>query len=196
MAFKKIECVEALTEHFANQGKRMTNLKKASLPELLKLVDQNNINMDVFVTKRKKEQKEARERAKAEQIENEIRYAKYDLDQLLKQDLYKKLKVDYTLVLDVFKNQWCALYQLRQNAYYETNKERIDKGNIQAEADALKLFKGVGINGVVDGTTINYNGIIVHVDTMNSWKKMTDDHIRDMYHEDNHLCYMHELKLI
>ncbi len=50
----KIEMVEAITEHLADEGKRMTNLKKASVVELEELVVKYGIDINAFVVERRK----------------------------------------------------------------------------------------------------------------------------------------------
>ena len=72
----KIEMVEAIAEHLAEEGKRLTNLKKASVGQLEELVVKYGIDINAFVEQRNlrkklkklwlKKNKEERIRQKAE----------------------------------------------------------------------------------------------------------------------------------
>ena len=70
----KKDMVEAITEHLSAQGRRMTNLKKASEEQLQELVERYKIDIQEFAKNRKEEMKKQRaidKKAKEKRVEEE-----------------------------------------------------------------------------------------------------------------------------
>ena len=68
----KKDMVEAITEHLSAQGRRMTNLKKASEEQLQSLVERYEIDIQEFAKNRKEEMKRQRaidKKAKEKRVE-------------------------------------------------------------------------------------------------------------------------------
>jgi len=71
MAYSKIEMVEAITEHLAEKGKRMSNLKRADVSQLEEIIKKYDIDIETFSIDRKntmKQEKQQNNKTKTEDV--------------------------------------------------------------------------------------------------------------------------------
>ena len=111
--------IDGINDHLSKSGKKMCNIKKASITQLNELIVKYNINMDEFVIKRKeamiKEKKEKKERERLEEIENIERKRLRDIEN-------KKIEDENNKIKETLGNQSYIIMNLQRNVF----KEMID----------------------------------------------------------------------
>lgn len=190
--YKKTEYVEAITEHLASEGKRMTNLKKASISQLHSMaLDKFNIDMDTFVDFRKKCQKQKAKDAKADR---EFAIAKAREQE----EIYKKednkvndFKRTTHMDLNVIKNKWLVQEQLQDTLWAKDNQETIQKRKKDADDFKNRLAKSLG--GVVNETGFIANG--VQVECLGLGNYTSRDRISTYYNERKTLLMLSNLNI-
>ena len=162
----KIEMVEAITEHLADEGKRMTNLKKASVVQLEELVVKYSIDINAFAIERRAEMKIQRIKDKKKKEE---RIAREEEESRIWNDRMKKIKSLCEVIDDkLMINKYACLMGLIENAYWKENSAELLAENAKTIACVDKQFeyyKNTLPSGTmlerVDETTINVRGVMV-----------------------------------
>ena len=67
----------AITEHFAEQGKRMCNLAKAKKDNLISIIEKYDIDVNKYAIELKEQEKAEKEEARKEEEERKQREIKY-----------------------------------------------------------------------------------------------------------------------
>ena len=162
----KKDMVEAITEHLSAQGKRMTNLKKASEDQLQSLVEKYEINIQEFAKNRKEEMKKqraidkkAKEKRDEEQRERDRKWCER-IDEIR--------KLSSVLDLDIFRLRESIQKQLLDTIRYRNNKAEIDADNELNKKFCDQLFQKLqneipsgAMLERVDDFTINARGVNV-----------------------------------
>ena len=178
----KIEMVEAITEHLAGEGKRMTNLKKASVVQLEELVVKYGIDINAFVVERKAEMKNQRIKDKKDKEE---RIARQEEASRIWREQTTKIKSLCDDVIDdkLLINKYACLMELKENAYWKENGAELLAENDKTIAYVDKqyeYYKKTLPSGAmlerVDETTINVRGVMVQHNWLNE-KKTTEYHM-------------------
>lgn len=162
----KIEMVEAITEHLADEGKRMSNLKKASVVQLEELVVKYGIDINAFAIERRAEMKNQRIKDKKKKEE---RIAREEEESRIWNDKMKKIKSLCEVIDDkLLINKYACLMGLKENAYWKRNSAELlaENANIIAYVDKqYEHYKNTLPSGAmlerVDETTINVRGVMV-----------------------------------
>ena len=135
----KKDMVEAITEYLSAQGKRMTNLKKASEEKLQELVEKYEINIQEFAKNRKEEMKKqraidkkAKEKRDEEQRERDRKWGER-IDEIR--------KLSSMLDLDIFRLRESIQKQLLDTIRYRNNKAEIDAENESNKKMCDREFK-------------------------------------------------------
>ena len=115
----KVEFIYAITEHFKKEGKRMSNLSKATIPQLESVVKKKNINIDIHLIKREEDKKI--NKMKEKQEEEEIKQNNLK-NELIAQKI-KELTANFEY--NTFVKKYAVIYQLNHKFYNENNKEEI-----------------------------------------------------------------------
>jgi hypothetical protein len=160
----KKDMVEAITEYLSAQGKRMTNLKRASEEKLQELVEKYNIDIQEFAKDRKEEMKKQRvidkkAREKREEESQELQRKWNERRMAIK-------KLTSVLDFDIFRLRDSIHNQLIDTIRYRNNKAEIDAENERNKKITDQLFQELQndkpfILERVDDNTINVNGINV-----------------------------------
>ena len=168
----KIEMVEAISQHLAGEGKRMTNLKKASVVQLEELVVKYGIDINAFVVERKAEMKIQRIKDKKDKEERIAREEEKSRICIEKTNKIKSLceVIDDKLLI----NKYACLMELKENAYWKKNGAELlaENAKIIAYVDKqYEHYKNTLPSGAmlerVDETTINVRGVMVSEGCLN-----------------------------
>lgn len=194
--YKKTEYVEAITQHLAKEGKRMTNLKKASLPQLHSMaLDKFNIDMLLFVNIRKTEMKVKARDAKAqktkEAFERQQREEAYQKEKQEQENKINDFKRTTHMDLNAIKNKWLLQEQLQDNLWAKDNQETIQKRIKDADDFKNRLAKSLG--GVVTDTGFIANG--VKVECLGLGENTARDPICKYYNERQTLLMLSNLNI-
>jgi hypothetical protein len=171
----KADMINALNEHFAKQGKRLTNLSKAKVDDLKELCVKYNIDMDKDAVEREADKKEARqeakvkaERKKARELEEkEVNDAKWRVVRAKEE----QDKEEYNALNDNVKEKllamWLEYYKYEFDGAYENNKlanakleAEVDKMEAKYKAEGVRLVERQGKN------VLQVGGIIIHHDCL------------------------------
>lgn len=194
--YKKVEYVEAIETHLRKQGKRLTNLKKATINELKELTTKYNVDMVDFVSIRNKEMKEKETQEKEEQKLRDLEH-----DERMKtieenRKRYMIVKLNDYINLEMVKNKWVMIEQLKDTIKYNKDKDKYDKAKKQNELFANKLNNHLGLNGCVNGNELNVNGLIIHIDSLDGYDIRSKEHITRMYNEETFIGYLDKIGFI
>lgn len=194
--YKKTEYVEAITQHLAKEGKRMTNLKKASISQLHSMaLDKFNIDMMLFVNIRKTEMKvkarDARNQKIKEAFERQQQEEAYQKQKQEEENKINDFKRMTHMDLNAIKNKWVLLEQLQDNKWCKENQESIQKSIKDSEDFRNRLAKSLG--GVVTKSGVHANG--VNVECLRMFDYTTRNHIPNTYHENQTLLMLSNLNI-
>ena len=144
----KMKCSELrdmIKYHFSKQGKRMSNISKATKPKLLEIIKEYNISVDEW----KKE-------LEIEEAEDRIQEQKEAEERLRRKEKQKLEKLKSELIRKLLYKKWFNEYMKKDNknvikAYYnfifesEMNDYECKKNKIDAESllDSLKTAKRI-----------------------------------------------------
>ena len=144
----KMKCSELrdmIKYHFSKQGKRMSNISKATKPKLLEIIKEYNISVDEW----KKE-------LEIEEAEDRIQEQKEAKERLRRKEKQKLEKLKSELIRKLLYKKWFNEYMKKDNknvikAYYnfifesEMNDYECKKNKIDAESllDSLKTAKRI-----------------------------------------------------
>jgi len=170
----KMKCAELrdmIKNHFAKQGKRMTNISKATKPKLLEIVEKYNISVIEWKKEleieeeeqRIEEQKEAEQRLKIEE-KNKSEQLKSELIRTL---LYKKWFNEYMKKnnKNVIKSYYNFIFESEMNDY-ESKKNKIDAESLlNSLRTAEKVMNDVGGDRSKDKYKIIHNTVSVETST-------------------------------
>lgn len=196
--YKKTEYVEAITQHLAKEGKRMTNLKKASLEQLHALaIDKYNIDMIQFHSCRKtemklktKDNKEQKEREARERRQREEAYQKQKQEDENKINDFKRTT---NMDLNIIKNKWVVHEQFKDKQYFKDNKEKLEKENKDADDWLNRMAKE--LNGEVNEKGIMANGVQVDCLGLYSYIEKSEKQLRKMYDENKTILMLSNLNI-
>ncbi len=194
MVYKKVEYVECIRQYFSSNNKRLTNITKLKIKDLIEIVEKHKIDIDTFV-------KERNEAIEKEAKEIEERNEKYERDRLERQQrerenemyLYK-LKEENIIPLNVIENKFIMLENLKDTYKYNQKKYYYEKIEKENEEIAQNFQKRLG--GVLNGNILNINGMNVSFNSLGEYKPRTTEHIRRMYNEYNYIYMLRDLKVI
>lgn len=194
--YKKTEYVEAITEHLAKEGKRMTNLKKASLSQLHSMaLDKFNIDMHLFVNIRKTEMKVKARDAKAqktkEAFERQQQEEAFQRQQQEEENKINDFKRTTHMDLNVIKNKWVVQEQLQDTLWAKDNQETIQKAKKDSDDFRNRLAKS--LDGVVTDTGVIANG--VKIECLGMFDYTTRNHIPNTYNERRTLLMLSKLNI-
>lgn len=185
--------IECITTHFKSQGKRLTNLSKADIPRLMKIVEQYKIvipeiNKEEKKLERKQKMLENKQKKEEEEALEKIRKQEYQD----KQDKLMK-RIEYWNERPVEKMEWVFEYVQREfidtltDEIIEINKQR----NYIIKRRTLilkeKLEKEGGRVELINDTDFSVNGINVSNGYLEREHKYTDEEIKNL-----HLRYYNE----
>jgi len=170
----KMKCSELrdmIKYHFAKQGKRMSNISKATKPKLLQIVEQYNIcsieykkNLQVDaeeeLIEKQKEEEEKKLKEEAEQIEKlkeesirKLLYKKW-FDEYMKKDNKNVIKAYYNFIFESEMND------------YECKKNKIDAESLlDSLKTAKKIMNDVGGDRSQDIYNVIHNEVSVKTNT-------------------------------
>lgn len=195
--YKKTEYVEAITEHYAKEGKHMTNLKKAQLSQLHQIaLDKCNIDMDLFVNIRKTELKVKARDAKAQKVKEAFEYQQreeaYQKEKQEEENKINDFKRTTHMDLNAIKHKWVIQEQVKYNQYFKDNKKEIEKQ--EKDADDFKKRMANSLNGEITEYGIKANG--VYVDMIGIYKhKPTEKSLRGSYDERKMILMLSRLNI-
>lgn len=194
--YKKVEYVEAIESHLRKQGKKLTNLRKATINELKELITKYNVDMVDFVSIRNKEMKEKEEQEKEEQKIRDLEYdeRKKTIEENRKRYMIVKLN-DY-INLEMVKNKWVVIEQLKDTIIYNNDKDKYDKAKKQNALFANKLNNHLGLNCCVNGNELNVNGLIIHINSLDGYDIRSKEHLTRMYNEESFIGYLDKIGFI
>lgn len=162
----KIEMVEAITEHLAGEGKRMTNLKKASVGQLEELVVKYGIDINAFAIERREEMKIQRIKDKKKKEE---RIAREEEESRIWNDRMKKIKSLCVVIDDkLLINKYACLMGVIETVYWKNNSAELLAKNAKIIAyvdreyeNYKKTLPSGAMLERVNETTINVRGVMV-----------------------------------
>jgi len=165
------ELRDMIKYHFAKQGKRMSNISKATKPKLLQIVEQYNIcsieykkNLQVDaeeeLIEKQKEEEEKKLKEEAEQIEKlkeesirKLLYKKW-FDEYMKKDNKNVIKAYYNFIFESEMND------------YECKKNKIDAESLlDSLKTAKKIMNDVGGDRSQDIYNVIHNEVSVKTNT-------------------------------
>jgi len=152
----------AITEYFAEKGKRMTNVTKAKKDVLMSIIKKYNIDVDKYaieVKEQEKQEKEQRKRDEEEREKRRIEYKKMKEKIKKNQEKVKKYLEEKKISLTHLQKRRINMKNLKQELYFKNNADKIKEGKIQREKDAINF--GNKICGVGNFSIENneYGGI-------------------------------------
>jgi len=194
MVYKKVEYVECIREYFSSQNKRLTNITKLKIKDLIEIVEKHKIDIDTFVKERNKA-------IEAEATEIKERNEKYERDRLERQQrerenemyLYK-LKEENIIPLNVIFNKFIILENLKDTYKYNQKKYYYEKIEKENEEIAQNFQNKLG--GILNGNVLNINGMNISFNSLGEYKPRTTEHIRRMYNEYNYLYMLNDLGIV
>jgi cellobiose-specific phosphotransferase system component IIB len=163
----KVMMVKAITEHLAKDGKRMTNLNKASIEKLDELIDKYEIDIVSYAIKYKDELKMKRIKDKKDKKERQDKEDDMHNECMKRNALIKQLCLTLNDELIIKKRVY--VMEIENNHYWKENGvkllERNDKIIKAVDTEYEKLKKQLPSNTMlerVNETTINVRGINVN----------------------------------
>jgi len=129
----------AITEHFAEQGKRMSNLTKAKKDNLISIIEKYNIDVEKYAKELKEQEKEAKEEAKRQAEEwkqREIQWKKRDEENKKNAEKVKKHLLENRISLTFLQKRRINMEILKQELYFKNNADKIKEGKIKRVKDA------------------------------------------------------------
>lgn len=194
MVYKKIEYVECIREYFSSKNKRLTNITKLKIKDLIEIVEKEKIDIDAFVKKRNKaiedeakEIEERNERYERERLERQKRERENE-------KYYYKLKVEKVIPLNVIKNKFVLLENMKDTYKYKNNKNFYNRIEQQNQATAFKLQQKLG--GELNGNVLNINGLNVIINSIDEFTPRTKEHIERCYNCFNYIYMLKDLGFI
>ena len=192
--YKKIEYIEAIEIHLKKQGKKLTNLRKATINELKELTTKYNVDMVDFVSNRKKEKEKEKEEIEEQKLIWKQKDEEIEKIKSHKKWFHNKIIGEGFIPLNVIKNKYILLNQLWDIQHYKANKDKYDKAKIYDNEMTIKLQRKVG--GIINGNTINVRGLNVNVISLDTFNPRTTEYIETQYNEEDRLYMLEELKII
>ena len=139
------ELRDMIKYHFSKQGKRMSNISKATKPKLLEIIKEYNISVD-----------ELKKELEIEEAQYRIQEQKEEEEKKLKEEAKKIEELKSELIRKLLYKKWFNEYMKKNNknvikAYYnfifesEMNDYECKKNKIDAESllDSLKTAKKI-----------------------------------------------------
>jgi hypothetical protein len=158
----KADYIEIIESHFSKQGKRLTNLSKATLPKLKEIIEKYNIEFDEKEIIEKNDEKKQLEKEKKiqEEKEDEERVKKYKEEKERKKNEWEGLTEEE-------KDKVLTFIVIEANKNYLNNYWKNKKNNerLEREVDILeKKFKDEGkIVERIKGNQLCINGVnLIH----------------------------------
>jgi len=194
----KADYVKIIEEHLAKQGKRLTNLSKATIPTLKEIIEKYDIKFDEKSIveeneKKKKEEEEERERRlKEREEENRIRIKNME-----------RRKKEWEELNEEDKDKVITWVVIKTQKYYLDNYWKHQKKNkeIKLTTDIMEeKFKSEGAKVErINNYTINVNGVNVvngiytdPFDWEKEYKRAIEDIERNDYYE--HLIILKKIE--
>tara|TARA_Y100000004_G_C8885598_1_gene399569 strand:+ start:130 stop:786 length:657 start_codon:yes stop_codon:yes gene_type:complete len=181
----KQDYIDIINEHFASQGKKLSNLGKANIADLKKVIEKYDIKYDEAECIKEKniQIKKKKEKEEKEEKEREENYNNYKLEKEKKMNYWKKL--DENIKNKLIK--WFVLsYQMRFIENYFKNVENNKKVKKNVDELELKIKReGMSVERVNDNTLCINGANVVYgafKDEEFDIEKTTND-IKEMFEE-------------
>ena len=194
MVYKKIEYVECIREYFSSKNKRLTNITKLKIKDLIEIVEKEKIDIDAFVKRRNKaiedeatEIRERNERYERERLERQQRERENE-------KYYYKLKVEKVIPLNVIRNKFVLLENMKDT--YKYNQKKYHYKKIERENEELANNFKERLGGIVNGNVLNINGLNVVFGNIEDFKPRTREHIERCYNCFNYIYMLNDLGVI
>jgi len=132
----------AITEHFAEQGKRITNLTKAKKDKLISYIDKNNIDVDKYAKQLKeqeKAEKEEMEREREEMEREQIKWKKKEEEAKKTIEKIKQIWEEKNISLTFLQKRRVNMEMLKQELYFKNNADKIKQAKIEQRERAISL---------------------------------------------------------
>ena len=158
------ELRDMIKYHFSKQGKRMSNISKATKPKLLEIIKEYNISVDEL--KKELEIEEAEYRIQ-EQKEEEAKKIEELKSELIRKLLYKKwfneyMKKDNKNVIKAYYN---FIFESEMNDY-ECKKNKIDAESLlDSLKTAKKIMHDLGGDRSQDVYNVIHNEVCIKTNT-------------------------------
>lgn len=156
----KADYVNIIETHFAKEGKRLTNLSKATIPRLKELIEKYDIKYDEKEIieendKKKKEEKEEEEKREKEREE---------IDKKYKEEIERKKK-EWRELNEEDKDKVITWIVIEEQKDYLNNYWKYQKENKQITLTTDKMEENFKRDGKkverINNNTINVNGVNV-----------------------------------
>ena len=194
MVYKKVEYVECIREYFSSQNKRLTNITKLKIKDLIEIVEKHKIDIDTFVKQRNeaieaeaKEIKERNEKYERERLERQQRERENEM-------YFYKLKEENIIPLNVIENKFIMLENMKDNYKYNQKKYYYEKIEKENEELAQNFQKRLG--GVLNRNVLNINGMNISFNSLGEYKPRTREHIIRFYNRFNYLYMLNDLGIV
>ena len=158
------ELRDMIKYHFSKQGKRMSNISKATKPKLLEIIKEYNISVDEL--KKELEIEEAEYRIQ-EQKEEEAKKIEELKSELIRKLLYKKWFNEYMKKnnKNVIKAYYNFIFESEMNDY-ECKKNKIDAESLlDSLKTAKKIMHDVGGDRSQDVYNVIHNEVCIKSNT-------------------------------
>jgi hypothetical protein len=202
----KVELIYAITEHLKiksnalknpfDEGGRnpptnrgMTNLKKASLEQLTKIILDNDINLMDYIELRKQEMKQDREKKKIEKVKRDKETEEHNKKWKEEQESREHRRKNYIYKLSLMteeerqnvKKNWIEREQIKDRLYMEKNKDQIEKAkqNIKTTTEIMRGELG----GDITENGLYINGVNVVITDMYDFNPRTAEKLESDYND-------------
>ena len=149
MEYSKAEMMDAIKEHLAEQGRRLTNLKTASKEFLMEKINEYGIDIETYSKERKeqskREKKERAERKKQKNIEDQIAVEQH-------QKKVSEIENKSTRLRDL------TIYKLRKSLCHEIRDGHIKEDNNKENEENIKFTDRMEVRFKKDGANVTREG--------------------------------------
>ena len=149
MDYSKAEMMDAIKEHLAEQGRRLTNLKTASKEFLMEKINEYGIDIETYSRERKekfkREKKERAVKKKQDEIENQIAAEQHQKNLSEIENKSARLK-DLTI------------YKLRKSLCHEIRDGAVKEDNNQENEENRKFTDRMEARFKKDGANVTREG--------------------------------------
>jgi hypothetical protein len=185
----KVELIYAITEHLKKTNRGMTNLKKASLEQLTKIILDNDINLMDYIELRKQEMKQDREKKKIEKVKRDKETEEHNKKWKEEQESREHRRKNYIYKLSLMteeerqnvKKNWIEREQIKDRLYMEKNKDQIEKAkqNIKTTTEIMRGELG----GDITENGLYINGVNVVITDMYDFNPRTAEKLESDYND-------------
>jgi hypothetical protein len=156
----KADYVKIIEEHFAKEGKCLSNLSKATLPKLKEIIEKYDIKFDEKSIVEENEKQKQKEKEEKEQRDKEHE----EQNRIYKETMERK-KTEWKGLTEYAKDKVITYVVVEKQKVYLNDYWKNKKRNEKLKQDVDKMvekFKSEGANVERTGdNTINVNGVII-----------------------------------